>query len=176
MSILSPIGIVIPRDDVEQSDIGPVLQQLRRVYSDTKNIRRNQGKLDLSVHGYGSDDRELYEISEVCEYVKLLSLEFPYWFYFLDLERPTLGAFSSCVSNAKRVVDKDGITYFSVDSEVLASFMFAQFTGLNKLFHEHDLDRKFPSFNRTISERVTEYYETLQRMWQNYVSESTFEN
>lgn len=37
----------------------------------------------LTISGYDDDSRELFEIPEVCRYLRGLDHEWPFWFFFL---------------------------------------------------------------------------------------------
>lgn len=151
--------IVIPREFAERALVYPILEQLLRIYSDSKNIHLFHGWLSFSVNGYGDDDRELFQIPEVCDYFKSLSASFPFLFYFLNLEQPTLAVVMNCVSDAEYPTARDGTVYVQVDGDKLQRFVLQQFGGLNKLFADHDLDRRFPKLNRELSDRATQYIE-----------------
>lgn len=46
----------------------------------------------------------------------------------------------------------------NIPTDRLRDFIGQQFLGLNRLFHEHNLDARFPSLNEQICERVTNYF------------------
>jgi hypothetical protein len=75
--------VVISRDDIETGDITAPLNILTRLLERDAAVRFREG-VEIGVHGYDSDARELYEIPEVRNFIYKLDIEFPYWCYFLS--------------------------------------------------------------------------------------------
>lgn len=76
--------IVIPRDEIEKLDIEPTLNVLMQLFKDKDSILTFRNRLNISIHGYDKDSRELSEINEVRAFLTALDKSFPYWFYFAD--------------------------------------------------------------------------------------------
>ena len=152
---LELVNVVIFRDDVEAGNIRPALESLEKMRASEARVLEFRGSVDLSVNGYGDDGRELFEIPEVCEYFKLLVAEFPYLFWFVTTEAPTIKVIAGCVCGARRVgvANADGVNS-SFDKAELTRFMKHQFAGLNKIFEDYELDRRHPTLNKEISVRV----------------------
>ena len=154
---LELVNVVIFRDDVEAGNIRPALESLEKMRVSEARVLEFRGSVDLSVNGYGGDGRELFEIPEVCEYFKLLVAKFPYLFWFVAAESPTIAVIAGCVCGAHRVgvANVDGVNS-SVDKAELTRFLKQQFAGLNKIFEDYELDRRHPTLNKEICVRVLE--------------------
>ena len=149
------IHLVASRSDVVATNTEEILQSLRKINSSKENALRFRGSLDIGVHGYNGDDRELYEIPEVCRYYELLTTQFPYLFFFLNLQSPTLKAITFCVCGARLI----GNGSVEINNAKLTAFLQSQFSGLNALFQDYGLDTDYPDLNREISEEILRYFE-----------------
>jgi hypothetical protein len=81
-SDFGPILIVISRDEVNRQDTSGPLKTLSALLSDRETIRANQMNVDISFSGYEDTTGELFEITNVRNYVHALDAKFPYWLYF----------------------------------------------------------------------------------------------
>ena len=152
------LTIMIMRADVEAGRTKPVLDILKK-FSACPD-RTLAGLVDFCVDGYNHDERELCEISEVCEYYKSLASEFPYLFYFLNTNRPTLKIIALCVCDA--VVTSrsaDARVNISGDDTKLSKFVRQQFQGLNRLIRDHELDNDDPKISARIGSRILNYFD-----------------
>ena len=149
------IDLVASRSDVEATNTEEMLRSLNKINSSRDNALRFRGAVDIAVHGYDDDDRELFEIPEVRRYYKLLTEQFPYFFFFLNLHQPTLKVIAFCLCDAHLV----GNGRVEIDNLKLTNFIQNHFTGLNAVFHEYGLDNDYPDLNREISEEVIRYFE-----------------
>lgn len=91
-----PVIIIISREEVEAGDIEPALITLKHLVASPKVARSYQERVDIAFHGYDHDSRELWEISEVRNYVYKLDGEFPFWLYFLSKKFHDLYALVLC--------------------------------------------------------------------------------
>ena len=146
--------LVVFRSDIEDGDIGSTLESLEKLKTAIRNIELH-GKADLAIQGYDEDTRELFEVPEVCDHLRLLTREFPYFFYFANLETPALTAIAACVCGAEKLAEGR----ISISNQDLLPFLEQQFSGLNELTEEFDLDQRFPGFNRRIRERIMKYFD-----------------
>ena len=78
--------IVITRNEVVTKDTSSALNALRVLISSPKAARQYFESVDIAFHGYNETREELFEISEVREFVYALDEQFPYWL-FLALSR-----------------------------------------------------------------------------------------
>ncbi len=76
--------IVISRDEVMKGDINPALTTLKRLTSDVNTALIHRERVDISFDGFDNTPEELWEITEVRDFVNDLDEVFPYWLYFLS--------------------------------------------------------------------------------------------
>ena len=146
--------VVVDRTEVEAGDVSRAATALLRALAKRETIERLQGRVDVAVHGYSDDPRELYEIPEVRRFCADLDGEFPYWFYFLSAEGVTLGVIACCLCSVAKV--GPGVVSFGPD---LLDFMTRHFGALNWLVDNYALDEEQ---NIEISRGVTEYFGRLE--------------
>ena len=97
-----------------------------------------QGKVEFYFFGYDDDPRELYEIDEVREYVRLLDAALPELLFFVRSQQPTytLLVFALCHTN---VSWEDGRSTLEVtrkvsfDTDNVAAFFDRHWAGLNQM-------------------------------------------
>jgi hypothetical protein len=83
-SDIGPLVIVISREEVERQDLSGPLSVLKSLLKSRESIRGNMTNVDIAFSGYDSTSRELFEISQVRDYVQSLDAQFCYWLYFLS--------------------------------------------------------------------------------------------
>jgi hypothetical protein len=130
------IGVVVSRQEVESQDIAPALRVLQSALYDAETVRMFQGQVGIAFHGYDSDPRELYQIREVCQFLRALDSQFPYWFYFLSTDDEALRMIAFCLCRTREI--DPGLAY--VDPQELRTFIESHFAAINDLFDEFHLD------------------------------------
>lgn len=78
------LTVVVSREEVKSGNIGPVSQVLGQVLVNSETAAKFCERVDIAFHGYDSHVEELFEITEVRNFVYELDNEFPYWLYFLS--------------------------------------------------------------------------------------------
>ncbi len=144
------LNVVVDRSDVEASDISSTTTVLSSVLVNKDTVERFRGRVDVGFHGYAHDPRELWEVPQVRSFCAKLDAEFPFWFYFLSTDRPTLGAIACCLCSVTKV--RPGVVSLGAD---LLQFLTRHFGALNWLFDTYGLDERL---NREISGKVTDYF------------------
>ena len=147
--------LIASHSDVVTANTQEMLESLNRINSTRETALHFRGAVDIAIDGYNDDNRELFEVPEVRGYYKLLTEQFPYFFFYLNLNRPTLKVVAFCLSDAQFV----GNGRVEINKLKWANFMQNQFNGLNALFRKYELDKDYPNLNREISEEVDRYFE-----------------
>lgn len=151
LSGVDEICIVVSRQETESHDIGPALKILESLLYDTETVQEFGGRLRIAFHGYDHDPRELYQISDVREYVAMLDRKFPYWFYFLSTDSEILKMLAFCMCRTSKV----GTGTCSADPDDIRVFILTHFDANNKLFDSYNLDE---SINENISAFIADYF------------------
>ncbi len=152
-AVTDPVILMFSRRQVETLDLAEPLQFLRRLTADRKTAVEFSGRISLLIDGYNDDPRELFEIPEVCAYIKCLDQEWRYWFFFLSQGNESIKLQESCLCDTIEVVP--GVT--SVDMEQLEQSLARHFGAMYRLGE----DLKLPD------ERCEEVAEGIVGMFRN---------
>jgi hypothetical protein len=90
--------MIVRRREVETCDVEPTLKVLQFLLSDNETALRFQNHVALSFQGYDDDPRGLFQIVEVCEFVRNLNGKWCAWFFFMtkDLNVSPLAVIALC--------------------------------------------------------------------------------
>ena len=133
------ILFAIDRKDIELSNterISSFFERLTRNYSVCEKL---QGKVDISVSGYETDIRELWQIPEVRSWFALAEPKVHYWFYFLTVEPPAAGLrlLFACLCEVEtsqiQIFDAQRKRRVEMDTKTMAPLMGKNFAYLNEL-------------------------------------------
>lgn len=134
------IHYVISRDDIENGNSGFLTDFFERLQLNDDLCLATQGKVELFIDGYNSDQRELWQIPEVISWIKQVEPQIKYWFYFIRTQKPChwLQTFALCLWGAfwlkqpkPYVVGKAGEVSF--DKNLFVEFMERNFCWLNEI-------------------------------------------
>ena len=127
----------IDRQDIETGNTDPIEGFFERLTKNYNVCEKLQGKVDISVSGYETDSRELWQIPEVRSWFALAEPKVRYWFYFLPLEPPAIGLrllFAClCEIESSRTLDVEQRRRVEMDAEAMAALMEKNFAWLNEL-------------------------------------------
>ena len=149
-----PVDFVITRQRIDDMDVESSLEFLRSLVpvEQPEHAWAYKGRLSLMISGYDSDTRELYEISEVCRYLRALDAEWPFWLFFLNQADESIKVVAMCLASTTEVAR--GAAH--VDPESLKHFLERGFAAVNYLFDTYG----FPeSENEALSMGVTQILE-----------------
>lgn len=86
LTSVDKIVLFIPKRIIEANDYSFVLNIFTDVLKDPALIRKFKNQVTIGFDGYDDDPKEVFEITEIRNYIQQLTLKFPYWFYFTNLE------------------------------------------------------------------------------------------
>lgn len=131
-SVKDPIYFVITRQQIEGLDINSSLGFLRSLMPADKpqNVWALKGRISLMVDGYDHDPRKLFEIPEVCQYLRAIDDLWPFWFFFFSQADESLTILAMCLSSAIEV--NPGEAYVPPDG--MKRFLERGFAGVNRVF------------------------------------------
>lgn len=92
----SPLMIVVEKEDVMKGNVQPYLETLNILISSKENMIKYYEGVDISINGYEHTSEELFEISEVRDFVYKLDKKFPYWLFFLSKNHLGLQMIAYC--------------------------------------------------------------------------------
>jgi hypothetical protein len=130
-----PVVFVISRQQIEASDFEEPLDFLRSLVptAHPHHAWAYKGRLSLVISGYDKDPRELFEIPEVCRYLRVLDEQWPFWLFFFNQVDDSIKLIALCLASSTEVVP--GAAH--IDPDGLRRFLERGFTALNYLFESY---------------------------------------
>lgn len=156
-AVMNPVVFVITRQQIEDTDIEGSLGFLRSLVptEHPEHAWAYKGRLSLVISGYDSDSRELFEIPEVCHYLRSLDVEWPFWLFFLNQADESIKVLAMCLASTLEVTP--GAAH--IDPEGLTHFLERGFAAVNYLFDSYG----FPeSENEVLSMGVSQIFANSQ--------------
>lgn len=148
-----PVVFVISRQQVEELDLDESLDFLHSLVSTAHpdHAWAYKGRLSLVISGYDTDPRELFEIPEVCRYLRALDEQWPFWLFFFNQVDDSIKLIALCLASSIEIVP--GAAH--IDPDGLRRFMERAFTAVNYLFESYG----FPdSENEALSMEVSRLF------------------
>ena len=127
------IFLTVDRDDIESGNVSKCLMWLFDIGLTGKDVWNVRQRLSVTITGYESETRELWEIKAVRAYVQNLLNGWPEWMFFVNHSDDTLRMLFLCAVDVERVADS---SLYRVTGD-LGRFMFNNFEGLSTLFIEY---------------------------------------
>ncbi len=111
LSRFDHIHYAVDRRDIEAGSVALVVSFFRRIEASDALCRKFQGRVELSISGYDTDPRELWEIRDVRRWFKKADPKIN-WFFFCNVSLPAYGfkAYVACLSNTKRASGYSGVS------------------------------------------------------------------
>lgn len=124
-----PVVFVISRQQVEALDLDEPLDFLHSLVptAHPHHAWAYKGRLSLVIAGYETDPRELFEIPEVCRYLRALDEQWPFWLFFFNQVDDSIKLIALCLASSIEVVP--GAAH--IDPDGLRRFMERAFTAVN---------------------------------------------
>ena len=148
-----PVVFVISRQQVEALALDEPLGFLHSLVptAHPDHAWAYKGRLSLVIAGYDTDPRELFEIPEVCRYLRALDEQWPFWLFFFNQVDDSIKLIALCLASSIEVVP--GAAH--IDPNGLRRFMERAFIAVNYLFESYG----FPeSENEALSMEVSRLF------------------
>lgn len=137
----------IDRADIESGRESNLLSFLSDISSSREIALGLRGKVDLLVHGYDEDARELYEIPEVVAFFEKIDRAWPYWMLFQFPHGHWLRILAICLARGKRS-ENDRVEF---ESQKMKQIVDRWFLALNELSHRYAIST---AINKDASEKA----------------------
>ncbi|MBO6880168.1 DUF4365 domain-containing protein [Winogradskyella sp.] len=129
--------LIVGKEDIERTNYTDLISAFSRLEVNPELIRHYRSKVDVSIHGYDYDPRELFEIPEVVTWIKGIFSKIDGWLYFLASDEISGFLKLLFITHAKITNRIPGrIEYETKHS---ADFLSALFEGLNKFCDKHNI-------------------------------------
>lgn len=136
--------LVVGREEIEAGDANRILATLAQLRSRPDRGRAALGTIDMSVHGYDRDPRELYEIPEVRRWFERFIDATPDLFFFVHAASPAARLAMLATIDIK--VLEDGRVSF--DKAGAREFIGRHVDGMNRTMREAGIDSDGPLARR----------------------------
>jgi hypothetical protein len=157
MTGFDAFSIVIDKEAIENMDFSMIKDFIAGRDFNEILLYETIGKLDISFYGYDDDPREIFEIPEIQNWVKMSMLveKLP-WFFFLstDSTSQSIKALAVCFI-AEPVKTPDGDIRFQPIKKNLEKFALINFSNMNDFMQTHNLTE---SMNTEITEKINNYF------------------
>jgi len=134
------IHCIIDRNDIEADKYQFLIDFFERLQLNDALCKASQGVVELSIHGYDGDDRELWQIPEVINWMKLIEPQIKYWFYFIKTEHPCywLRTIMLCLCEADWISKPEpyipaNAGQVTANNELIAEFLNRNYCWLNEM-------------------------------------------
>jgi hypothetical protein len=141
------VTYLIDREDIESGNETNFLSFLSEISSCREIAVGFQGRVEIYIHGYDEDPRELYDIPEVLTFLRKIDQIWPYWMLYQFGHGDWLKVLAVCLGAAVR--DTDG--QVRIEGRVMNVLIDRWFVALNELSHRFALTH---AINKEASERA----------------------
>ncbi|HCY77646.1 MAG TPA: hypothetical protein DHV28_17175 [Ignavibacteriales bacterium] len=145
------LGLVISRREIESQNHEKALTVLNGLLKGNETIEMFYERVDIAVDWYEDDHRELWEIPEVKQFLRILDNSFPYWFYFLTKFGEGLRLVTFCCIDTIKV----SATQVTFNPDSMANFLNNHFVAMNEVCDRMEMSDQE---NKDLSDLVLAYY------------------
>ncbi|MFQ6601151.1 DUF4365 domain-containing protein [Flavobacterium sp. C3NV] len=156
------IIFIVDRPDIENKTFQSLLQGLERLHVNQELITHTKEKIDICIHGYNEDSRELHEIPEFKEWLDKVVDSINGWAYFLSKSKTSQFLKLMQICNMKfKVIEENCINDYGlpgkrieIDFESGLPFIDKLFIDLNIFTEKHQIPIEV---NKEISSNLIKY-------------------
>lgn len=135
---LNRLLIIVGKDDILKRNFTGLILAFKRLEANQELILHNKGKVEVCIHGYDDDPRELFDIPEVMSWIRGIFKEIDSWGYFLDLDNT--GQFMKVlfIAHTKHYVIAPG--QLGYEEQASNNFISSLFEMLNNFCDRHGIN------------------------------------
>jgi hypothetical protein len=155
------IVFIVDRPSIENGTCDKLLEGLKRLEANPELLLSFKGKVDIWIHGYDDDHRELKDIPEVKNWINFVFKQIEGWAYFLATDKPAqfLRLMQLCLMEPKV---KKGVyqstkvkgNQLVFDPKKAKNFFDELFLNLNRFCEKQKISEEV---NKEVSIKVSEY-------------------
>lgn len=142
------VHYVIAREDIESKNTKELFEFITDITGSREIALGFSGKVEFSILGYEEDQRELYEIADVRNFLRIIDDAFPYWMLFQYPHGTWLKSLTFCLCDGERSDDN----LVSLDADQMERLVHKWFVALNEVSHKFALTMET---NRKLSDSAT---------------------
>jgi hypothetical protein len=96
----TPVVVPIRREYLKTLDMQPLLEFLNMLLADAETVHSFRGRIGFDLEGFEDEKRDPEDIPELRNYLRTVSEQFPYWFWFMETRSPRLKLLLYCLCDA----------------------------------------------------------------------------
>lgn len=163
LSEFDKICIFVGKEDIEQMNYQPLINLINRICSNKLLLSRHKTNIEIGIHGYDSDERELYQIAEVKKWIANVFGNVSGLTYFLVndenaqfLKLFVLSIIRFQISNKSQKSNKFFVEYESKELKKVFDILFSDLNSFTEAFEiEQEVNEQISSaIARCITGRV----------------------
>lgn len=149
------IVFTVKKSDIEKKNYNELIMAFARLEVNAELILNLKGKIDVKIYGYNEDERELFEIEEVKEWLTTVIMKINSLSYFLvkDKDAVFLKLLLICHTKGK-IITHGKINEIECETGYIKNFISVLFNGLNDFCNKHNISE---STNLELSKKLAEY-------------------
>ncbi len=93
--------VPIRRAHLKALDTKPLIDFLNMLLADAETVRAFRGRIGFDLEGFENEKRDPEDIPELPDYLRAVSDNFPYWFWFMETRSPRLKLLLHCLCDAE---------------------------------------------------------------------------
>lgn len=158
--------LVVSREDIIKNNFEDIVSVFDRIQSNHELIMNYKDNVEISIHGYDQDARELFQIDEVVEWLHQIVDKVEGWLYFLNMT--DTGQFlkllfiSNIQYELKPYKNTKTKRYIEFDKRKSKDFIFTLFNNFNEFCEKHNISDEV---NEDISNRFLKFLSKYYRMY-----------
>ncbi|MBA9074737.1 hypothetical protein GGR22_002910 [Flavobacterium gossypii] len=150
--------LIVDKDSVEKKNFSDIVSVFERIQTNPELIMNYKDNVEISIHGYDNDFRELYQIKEVVEWLHEIINKVEGWLYFLNMSDSGQFLKLIFISNIQYELHPEKNTttkrYLEYDTKKAKDFVFVLFDNFNAFCEKHNISEEV---NEEISVKFLEF-------------------
>ena len=128
------IILQVSQRNIQNCDTSEYVALLHGATGNIQSFEEAFQKYILLVSGYDNDQRELYQIQEVVEFIKDLESKLPFWLYFVNTsDKRFFSWMIACLCKAISLDQDEETIYANFDADAYNNLIENQFSNILKL-------------------------------------------
>ena len=128
------IILQVSQRNIQNCDTSEYVALLHGATGTIQSFEEAFQKYILLVSGYDNDQRELYQIQEVVEFIKDLESKLPFWLYFVNTsDKRFFSWMIACLCKAISLDQDEETIYANFDADAYNNLIENQFSNILKL-------------------------------------------
>ena len=150
--------LIVDKESIEKKNFNDIVSVFERIQSNSELIMNYKDNIEISIHGYDNDSRELFQIDEVREWLHQIVDKVEGWLYFLNMSENSQFLKLLFISNIQYELHPEKNTqtkrYLEYNKEKAKDFVFVLFNNFNAFCERQNISDEV---NKEISEKFLQF-------------------